>query len=120
MILNLELTNSGIRYAAGQMASGEHFEILPQMVKCTLSPCHSHADVERSFSGNNGMLTKQNVFLSEETFIGLRTTKAAVEECGAVNKVPITLYLMKVANNSYRMYMEHLRQENAKERPERI
>ena len=31
--------------------------------------------------------------------------------CGGVNKVPITLDLLKGANDSLRVYMEHLRQE---------
>ena len=49
--------------------------------------------------------------LSKETFIGLRAIKAPVK---GVNKVPIKLNLLKVANNSHRMCMEHLRLENAK------
>ena len=42
------------------------------------------------------MLTKQNMTLSEETIIGLRALKAVVEECGDVNKVPITLDLLTI------------------------
>ena len=57
------------------------------------------------------MLTKQNMSLSDETIMMLRAVRTAVEECGGVNKVPITLDLMKVANNSQRMYMKQLRQE---------
>ena len=30
--------------------SGDNFVVLPKMVKCPLSLCHSNADVERSFS----------------------------------------------------------------------
>ena len=48
--------------------------------------------------------------LSEETTTELRAIKAAVEEYGGLNKEPITLDLLKVANNSHRMHMEHLRQ----------
>ena len=62
------------------------------------------------------MLTKQNVALNEETIIGLRASKAAVEECGGVNKVPITKDLLEAATNSHRMYTEHLREEDAKKR----
>ena len=54
--------------------------------------------------------------LSEDNIIGLRSIKAAVEECGDVHKVPITLDLLKAANNSHKIYMEHLRQQNAKRR----
>ena len=54
--------------------------------------------------------------LNEETIIGLRASKAAVEECGDINKVPITQDLLKVAINSHRLYTEHLREENAKKR----
>ena len=50
------------------------------------------------------------------TIIGLRASKAAVEECGGVNKVPITKDLLKAATNSHRMYTEHLREEDAKKR----
>ena len=84
------------------------FVVLPKMVKCALSLCHSNADVERSFSTNKRMLTKQNVALNEETIIGLRASKAAVEECGGVIKVPITKDLLKAATNSHRIYTEHL------------
>ena len=62
--------------------------------------CHSSADVERSFSSNERMLTKQNMSLSEEeTIVGCRAIKAAVEECTGMNEVAITLDLLKVANN---------------------
>ena len=43
------------------------------------------------------MLTKQNVALNEKTIIGLRASNATVEECGGVNKVPITKDLLKAA-----------------------
>ena len=94
--------------------SGDNFVVLPKMVKCALSLFHSNADVERSFSTNKRMLTKQNMALNET--IGLRASKAAVEECGGVNKVPITQDLLKVATNSHRLYTKHLREENAKKR----
>ena len=58
--------------------------------------------------------------LSEETIIGLRDIKAAAEDCGSVNKVPLTLDLLKVANNSHRMYLDYLRQQNAKERQKKL
>ena len=61
--------------------------------------CNSNADIER---------------LNEETIIGLRPNKAAVEECGGVNKVSTTQDLLKAATNSQRLYTEHLREENAK------
>ena len=66
------------------------------MVKCVLSLCHSNADVERSFSANKIMMSKQNMVLNEETIIGLRASNTAVEECGDVNEVPITQDLLIV------------------------
>ena len=93
--------------------SEDHFVILPKMVKCASALCHSNADIERSFIENKRMLTKQNTSLIEETVIGLRTIKAAVEESGSVNKVTITLDLLNVAKKHD---MEHLRQENARKR----
>ena len=29
--------------------SGDQFEVLPKLVKCVLTLCHSNVDVERSF-----------------------------------------------------------------------
>ena len=54
--------------------------------------------------------------LNEEAIIGLRASKAAVEECGGVNKVPIIQDFLKVTTNSHRLYTEHLREENVKKR----
>ena len=62
------------------------------------------------------MLTKQNMVLNEETVIGHRASKAVVEECGGVNKVPVTQDLLKVATHFHRLYTEHLREETAKKR----
>ena len=58
------------------------------------------------------------MFLSE-TIVGLRTIKIAVEGCEGVNKSSSNTGLVKVANNLYRMYMEHLRQEKSKKRQTR-
>ena len=69
---------------------GDQFEMLPKVVKCTLALCHSDADVERSSSVNRRLLTKQNVSMKEETTIGLRATKTAVQDYGSVQNVPIT------------------------------
>ena len=62
------------------------------------------------------MLTKQNMSLHEETNIGLRAIKALVEGGGGVHEIPIALGLLKIANNSHRVYMEHPKQENTKKR----
>ena len=48
---------------------GEQFAILPKMVKCTLSLCHSNADMERTLSINKRMVTKQKVSTKKETVI---------------------------------------------------
>ena len=50
------------------------------------------------------MLTKQKVSMKKETVIGLRTVKAAIQDYGGVDKIPITLDLVKTAENSYRLY----------------
>ena len=39
--------------------------------------------------------------------IGLRATKAAMYEYGAVTKVPIAKKLLKVTENSHHLYLEH-------------
>ena len=75
-----------------------------------LSTLPLSADVERSFSANKRMLTKQNMSLSEETIMGLRGIEAADEELGGVNKVPVMLNMLN------RRYMKHLKQDNAKKR----
>ena len=54
--------------------------------------------------------------MKKETITGLQSVKAAVEEYGGVDKVPITLDTVKTAENSYHLYNEHLREEQAKER----
>ena len=91
--------------------------ILLKMVKCALALCHSNGDVERSFSANKRILANKNISLGEEAIIGFRAIKTAVEECGTVDKAPILLEsdLLKVANSSHRIHMEHPRCENAKQ-----
>ena len=54
--------------------------------------------------------------MKKETITGLQSVKAAVEEYGGPDKVPITLDTVKTAENSYHLYNEHLREEQAKER----
>ena len=93
---------------------GDQFEVLPKMVKCALALCHSNADVERSLIVNKGMLTKQNVSMKDETIIGLKATKAAVQDYGGVQNVPITLDMIKIVEKSQYLYTEHLIQEAAK------
>ena len=62
------------------------------------------------------MLTKQNVSVKGETIIGLRATKAAVQDYGGIQNVPITLDMIKVVEKSHHLYTEHLRQEAATEK----
>ena len=97
-------------------ASGDQFSVLPKMIKCALALCHSNADVERSLSVNKRVVTKQNMTMKRETLTGLRSVKAAMQEYGGVDKVPITLDTVKTAENSCKLYSEHLREENAKKR----
>ena len=66
------------------------FVVLPKMVKCALTMCHSNADVERSLSVNKRMITMQNVSMKAETVVGLRAVKAAVEENGSVKDTKVT------------------------------
>ena len=73
----------------------DQFEVLPKMVKCTLALCNSNADVEMFLSVNRRMLTKQNVSMKGETIIGLRATKAAVQDYCGIQNVPITLDMIK-------------------------
>ena len=95
---------------------GDQFEVLPKMLKYALALCHSNADVERSLSINKRMLTKQNMSMKDETIIELRTTKAAVQDYGGEQNVPVTLDMIKVVKKSHHLYAEHLRQEAAKEK----
>ena len=84
------------------------------MVKCALVMNHSNADVERSLSINKKMLTTQNIGLKGEIITGLRAIKAAVTEYGDEHNVPISLDMVKVADKSYRLYKEQLKQEQLK------
>ena len=97
-------------------ATSEKFSVLPKMIKCALALCHLNADVERSLSINKKVVTKQNVSMKREALTGLRRVKAAEQDYGGVDKVPITLDTVRVAENSYRMYNEHLKEEQAKKR----
>ena len=90
---------------------GELFAILPKW--CALSLCYSNADVERSLSINKRIVIKQKVSMKKETVIGVRIVKAAIQGYGGLDKVTITLDLVKVAEISYRLYNEHLREEQA-------
>ena len=80
--------------------------VLPKMVKCDLSLDHSNVDVERSFSINKEILTKQNVTMNDKIIIGPRTAKAVGHEYGGVTKVPIIKELLKVTENSCHLYLE--------------
>ena len=51
--------------------------------------------------------------MKDETIIGLRAMKAAVQNYGDVQNVPITLDMIKVFEKSHHLYIEHLRQEAA-------
>ena len=44
---------------------------------------HSNADVERSL-GIKKMMFPKKTLMHDETFIGLRSIKAAIKECGAL------------------------------------
>ena len=94
----------------------DQFSVLPKMIKCPLALCHSNADVERSLSINKRLVTKQNMSMKREILTGHRNVQAAVQEYGGVDKVPITLDTVKAAENSYRLYNEHLREEQARKR----
>ena len=63
------------------------------------------------------MLTKKlNIGKSEGSVNGLRSTKAAVQEYGHASKVPLTLEMVKLVQNSYRLYSQHLREEQEKKK----
>ena len=57
--------------------------------------------------------------MSEETINGLRSTKAAVQEYGHASKVPITLEMVKVVQNSYKLYSQHIREQQGKKTKEK-
>ena len=43
----------------------------------------------------------QNVSMKDETIIGLRATKAAVQDYGGIQNVPITLDMIKFVEKSH-------------------
>ena len=81
------------------------------MIKCALSVSHSNADIERSLSINKRMLTKKNMTINDETFIGLRATTSAENQCGEITTIPKTKELLKVTEQSHNLYQEYKRQE---------
>ena len=52
--------------------------------------------------------------MNDETIIGLRAAKAAVQDNGDVQNVPFTVDMIKVVEKSHYLYTESLRQEAAK------
>ena len=54
--------------------------------------------------------------IKKEIITGLQSLKAAVEEYGGVDKVPITLDTVKTAEKFYHLYNELLREEQSKQR----
>ena len=114
--LSLRVDHFWRKVFGGIDSSGDKFVVLPKMVKCALALCHSSADVERSLSLNKRMLTKMNTRMSEETINGLRSTKAAVQEYGHASKVPITLEMVKAVQNSYKLYSQHIREEEQRKK----
>ena len=92
-------------------SSRDKFVVLPKMVKYVLALCHSNVDVERSLSVNKRMLIKMNTRMNGETINGMRSTKAAVQEYSHTSKVPITLEMIRAAQNSSKLYSQHTREE---------
>ena len=45
-----------------------------------------------------------------------RSTEAAVQEYGHASKVSITLEMVKLVQNSFRLYSQHLREEQEKKK----
>ena len=60
------------------------------------------------------MLAKQNVSVKDETVVGLRETKVAVQDYGTLQNVPITPDMIKVVKKCHHLYTECLRQEAVK------
>ena len=61
----------------------------------------THMLMWQTIQSNKRMLTKQNMQISEEAIIGLRTMKAAKQDNVGMNNVPISLDMVWVAENSY-------------------
>ena len=114
--LSLRVDHFWRKVFGGIDSSGVRFVVLPKMVKCALVLCHSNADVKRSLSVNKRILTKMNTRMSEETINGSRSTKAAVQECGHASKLPITLEIVKAVWNSYKLYSQHIREEQQRKK----
>ena len=90
------------------------FKALPKIGKSALVLSHSNADLERSLSIKKKMLTTQNMGMKGDTITVLRAIKATITECGGEHIVPISLDMVKVADKSYRLYKEQLKQEQMK------
>ena len=57
-----------------------------------------------------------NTRMSKETINDLRSTKAAVQEHGHASKVPITLEMVKAVQNSYKLYSQHIREQQQRKK----
>ena len=93
-------------------AVGDLFVVLPKMVNCALALSQSNAGMYRSLSKTKGSWQNRTCPWPRRQIIGIRATKDAMQEYGGMKNVPITLDIVKIAENSYLMYNKHLRQEN--------
>ena len=99
---------------------GNQFEVLHKVIKFALALIHSNADVERSLSINRRILTKENNHMNDETYIGLGAIKAAIKEFGSVNNISVTFDMVKAAEESCQLYVEHLKQEQLKKKQKAV
>ncbi|CAF1663170.1 unnamed protein product [Rotaria magnacalcarata] len=86
------------------------YPILSKLVKNILIISHGNADVERGFSANTNVLTKDRTLLSEKSINGLRAIYDGVEFLGAgsVHKVQVSTDMIRAVQKSAASYKEEL------------
>lgn len=82
------------------------FPSLVRVARVGLLLSHGNSDVERGFSRNNLLVTKQRVNLANDSICGLRLIQDAVRVHGGISQIPITRQMILTVRNSHAKYKE--------------
>lgn len=82
------------------------FPSLVKVARVGLLLSHGNSDVERGFSRNNLLVTKQRANLANESICGLRLVQDAVRVHGGILQVPITRQMMLSVRSAHAKYKD--------------
>lgn len=82
------------------------FPLLVKVARVGLLLSHGNSDVERGFSRNNLLVTKQRANLANESICGLRLVQDAVRVNGGILGIPITRQMILTVRGAHAKYKE--------------